>query len=269
MILRVFPRRTNATPTDEYAFVGHPPMMLPEAEAVYVSVAFTWDIPYAESLAAEWADVTGLPTEIGGPAFGKPGGDFAPGMYLKPGHVITSRGCPNHCWFCSVWRRDGATRELPVTDGWIIQDDNLLACSEDHIRAVFAMLKGQPHRAVFSGGLEAARLEPWHVDLLADLKPARFYFAYDSPDDLEPLRNAGLMLQEAGFGREGHRVCAYVLIGYRGDTFDAAEQRLREAWDAGFFPFAMLYRDRQGNRPPDWIPFQRSWARPQSTGVLL
>ena len=40
------------------------------------------------------------------------GGDFVPGRYLAPGYVITSRGCPNRCWFCSVWRREGALREF-------------------------------------------------------------------------------------------------------------------------------------------------------------
>jgi hypothetical protein len=30
MLARVFPRRTNATPDDEYAFVGDPPAKLPE-----------------------------------------------------------------------------------------------------------------------------------------------------------------------------------------------------------------------------------------------
>ena len=41
-ILRVFPRRTTATPTDECAFIGNPPMFWPEADEVHVSVAFTW-----------------------------------------------------------------------------------------------------------------------------------------------------------------------------------------------------------------------------------
>ena len=49
-------------------------------------------------------------------------------MYMKPGYVITSRGCPNRCWFCAVPKREGyQLRELPVTDGWIVADDNLLA----------------------------------------------------------------------------------------------------------------------------------------------
>jgi hypothetical protein len=213
--------------------------------------------------------VTGLPVKIGGPAHGEPAGEFVPGRYLKPGYVITSRGCPNRCWFCSVWKRDGDVRELPITDGWNVCDDNLLACSEVHVRAVFAMLKRQPHRAEFTGGLEAARLQPWHVDLLADLNPKQMFFAYDTPDDYEPLVEAGRLLQEAGFRREGHGLRAYVLIGFAGDTHDEAENRLRQAWGAGFFPFPMLFQNELGRRDCEWARFQRHWTRPQIVATVL
>lgn len=268
-IIRVFPRRTKATPTDEYAFVGYPPLWWPEADEVHVSVTFTWDRELGFMLRESWLSTTGLPTWIDGPAFDVRSEAFTPGQYLKPGYVKTSAGCPNSCPFCFVRRRKGSIRELPITEGWNVIDDNLLACSERHIRAVFAMLKRQDHRAEFTGGLEAARLKSWHVDLLADLKPNRMYFAYDSDDDLEPLIRAGQMLQEAGFTTTSHRLCCYVLIGFRDDTFEDAEARLNLAKAAGFFPFAMLYRDREGKRSPEWVTFQRRWARPQIVGANL
>lgn len=43
---------------------------------------------------------------------------------------------------------------------------------------------------------------------------------------------------------------------------DAAEKRLRDTWDAGFLPFAMLYRDDVGEVDAEWRKFQRLWARP-------
>jgi len=267
-ILRVFPRRTTATPTDDRAFAGNPPMFWPDAEEVHVSVTFSWDRAEGERLAAAWT-ATGLPVKLGGPAFEDPGGEFVPGRYLKPGSTITSRGCPNRCWFCPVPKREGGLRELPIRDGWNVRDDNLLACSEDHVRAVFAMLKRQKRRAEFSGGLEAKQLRGWHVDLLADLKPERMYFAYDTTNDLEPLRQAGAMLSEAGFSPTSHSVCAYVLVGYPGDTMDKAEVRLRESAAAGFFPFAMLYRDERGIADREWRRFQKSWCRPPAVATML
>ncbi|MDR2129582.1 MAG: hypothetical protein LBP56_00190 [Odoribacteraceae bacterium] len=263
-IIRVFPRRTAATPDDDLVRVNTPPGFFDEADEVRVSVAFTWDIPRAEWLARQWKPVA--PVSIGGPAFNAPGGDFVPGMYMKRGYVITSRGCMNRCWFCSVPSREGGIlRELPVTDGWIVTDDNLLACSPSHVEAVFAMLRRQPRRPEFVGGLEAKLLTPDMAVALRSLNPRSMYYAYDTPDDRDPLVQAGRYLAAAGFRREWHVSRCYVLVGYKGDTFEKAERRLHQAWEAGFFPFAMLYRDGSGKHSNEWKKFQSEWINPLAT----
>ena len=264
-IARVFPRRTRATPDDALAFDGAPGLFPPEVDAVHVSVTFSRDLRRAEELAKDWSSVA--PVEIGGPAVGTRGEEFEPGMYLKPGYVITSRGCPNRCWFCEAWKRDGPGRELPIRDGWNVLDDNLLACGESHIRAVFAMLKRQPQKAEFSGGLEAARLEPWHVDLLADLRPLQMFFAYDGPEDKDPLVRAGGMLSDLWPIQTSPVLRCYVLIGHPRDTMEDAEERLRFVVDCGFMPMAMLYRDASGEPPVAWKRFQRLWANPTILGA--
>lgn len=283
MIARVFPRRTIATPTDSLAWALEftqrgapiwetalpPRLAMPEVEEVHISVAFTYDMQIAEFLAEQWADV-GVPVKMSGPAFERPGGDFVPGRYLRQGYVITSRGCPNRCWFCAVPKREGyRLRELPITEGWNVLDDNLLACSETHIKAVFDMLKRQPKKPEFTGGLEAKLLRPWHADLLRECKAKRLYCAYDTPDDLEPLIAAGRTLRDAGITAESHTAGCYVLIGYHGDTFDAAEKRFNQTIDAGFVPYAMLYRDECGNVSQEWRQFQREWCRPQIVATKL
>lgn len=267
-IARVFPRKTSMTPDDALAFINcNPPMFLPEVDEVHISVAWTYDIPIAEELAYQWETV-GVPVKVGGPAYDDPcDGEFIPGMYVKKGNVFTSRGCNNKCWFCSAWRREGKLRELEVKDGWNILDNNLLQCSEKHIKDVFEMLKRQKKKAVFTGGLEAKMLEPWHCDLLADLKPSRMYFAYDTPDDYEPLVAAGKMLMEAGVKPASHSMCCYNLCGYKGDTFEAAEKRFEQTIKAGFMPYAMLFRDKNGNTGAEWRKFQREWCRPAIVGV--
>jgi hypothetical protein len=261
MIARVFPRRTAATPNDAYAFIGDPPLWLPaDIDAVHVSVAFTYDLPEAERLAQAWQHIA--PVTIGGPATGMRGEWFVPGRYVREGYTITSRGCPNRCWFCSVWKRDGNIRELPIRDGWNVLDDNLLACSESHIRSVFAMLKRQQQRAEFTGGLEAKLLKPWHVELLAELNPKRLYFAYDTADDWEPLAEAARLLHGTRLIEPSHAASCYCLIGWPKDTMDAAEQRLRQVLELGITPMAMLWRDKDGRTDPEWRRFQRRWARP-------
>lgn len=262
-IARVFPRRTKATPDDELAFTTTPPKQLPEIDEVHVSVAFSYDMEKAEQLAEAWRKV-GVPVKMGGPAFNEPGGDFIPGLYLKKGYVITSRGCPNRCPHCSVPEREGYTlRELPVNDGWNVLDDNILACSETHIKEVFDMLKNQSEKPVFTGGLEARLLKPWHVELFRESKTHRMYFAYDSPSEYEPLVEAGKLLRDGGITKASNYAKCYVLIGYKGDTFEKAEKRLRDTWAAGFVPYAMLYRDKSGEVSKEWSDFQRLWVRPQ------
>lgn len=269
-IARVFPRRTSATPTDALAFIGECPepkviwALFPDLGEVHVSCAFTYDLPEADRLAESWR-VLGVPVRMGGPAYGKKGGEFIPGLYLKEGCTITSRGCPNRCWFCSVPKREGGLTELEIKPGYNIMDDNLLACSEQHIRAVFDMLKGQKEPARFTGGLEAKIMKPWHVELLANARIDRFYCAYDTPDDYEPLIQAGRMLRDAGLTGKAY---AYVLVGYRGDTQDKAEKRLYDTARAGFLPFAMLYTDERGNKPDGWHQFQRKWTRPAITRAV-
>lgn len=262
-IARVFPRRTTATPDDDLVFFGPPPLLLlPEIDEVHVSVTFTYDRAKAEELAEDW-EWAGVPVNLGGPAYDDPAtGEFVPGRYLKKGYTITSRGCNNRCWFCVAPRREGKLRELDIKDGWIVADNNLLQCSESHIRAVFDMLKRQPKRPRFTGGLEARQLQPWHCDLLREANPDTMYFAYDAPDDYEPLVEAGKMLMVAGIDPRRHTMACYNLIGYRGDTFDAAQERMEQTIRAGFMPYAMLYRDAEGKTDADWRRFQREWCRP-------
>lgn len=253
-MLRVFPRKTSATPDDAEVRFG-PPSLCDEADEIHVSCTFTWDKPVAERLAEAWRVVTPN-VKIGGVAYGDPGGEFTPGLYLKKGHVITSRGCPNKCWFCDVPKREGMIRELEIHEGYILQDSNILATSKAHQRAVFEMLARQPERPKFTGGLEAALLNDWHCEWLAKLRPSTMWFAYDTPNDYEPLRQAGKLLSKHG-AIKGRNAMCYVLIGYKGDTIDKAERRLNATIDAGFMPQAMLY-----NRLDDkmWRRFQREWA---------
>lgn len=258
-IARVFPRKTKASPDDSLAFFDLPGLFPPNVDEIHISVAFTWDIPRAERLAYQWGRVA--PVKIGGPAFGLPSNEFVPGRYLKPGYTITSRGCPNRCWFCSVWKREPKLIELTIYDGWNVLDDNILACSESHVRSVFDMLKRQPHPIEFTGGLEAKILKPWHIDLLLSIRLRQMFFAYDGPEDRDPLWEACMMLTESGLNHN-HKARCYVLIGYPKDTMSKAEHRLKEALFMGFSPMAMLWKDDEGKASVEWKQFQRKWARP-------
>jgi hypothetical protein len=258
--IRVFPEyKANWTPTGDDVYYDAPPMWLNDCGTVHVSVTFSWHKPRAEFLAEQWKRVS-YDVRIGGPAYDNPGGDFVPGRYLTDGITITSRGCPKTCGMCLVPKREGKIRTLPIKPGRIIQDNNLLACPRGHIEAVFYML-GSQRDIQFSGGLEAERMRPWVADLIRGVRLGQLFLAYDRPSQLKWIRKAVAMLS----GIKRRKIRCYVLVGQPGDTPDAAEARLVEAWEVGTLPFSMFYRPPEAKtrtRGKEWSAMMKRWARP-------
>jgi hypothetical protein len=82
---------------------------------------------------------------------------------------------------------------------------------------------------------------------------------------LPKFKKAAAKLVKAGFNR--NKIKCYALIGYNKDI-DRAEWRLREIYNAGAMPFAMLYRgfgDTKTEYGKDWEAFARMWQRPAAT----
>jgi len=269
-IIRVFPIYTNATPTDALSFVGDPPLpiFLPEVDEVRVSVAFSWNRWEGDRLAEAWAQFYPGMVRLGGPAYhgadNRPG-EFVPGLYLKPGYTITSRGCTRSCCYCAVQQCEGPLRELPIRDGWNVMDNNLLACSPGHVAAVFEMLKRQPKPILFTGGLEASLITDRIAQQLLTLRLERLFLAYDLPEQWEQTRAAISLLRAAGLTRD-HIHC-YVLAAFDpDDTPDLAAARCEQVLLAGGIPFLMLYRapDEFEFRRPDW----REWLAVRRKYVL-
>jgi len=264
-ILRVFPRRTNLTPTDSMAFVGDPRMDAPQADEVHISTVFTWDMGRAEYLRKAWAQYYPV-VKLGGPAYGS-NGQFTPGQYVKQGVTFTSRGCNNRCEPCMVPSYEGKLREIPdFPAGYIIQDNNLLQCSRPHIERVLAMLRKQSRAAVFSGGLEAGLVTDWFADQLRGMRVKEVYLACDHDGAIKPLRKAVEKL--AFLGRDKLR--CYVLIGR--ESIEQATARLEAVWEAGCLPFAQLFQPPERKRleyPIEWRRLQRTWSRPAATKALM
>lgn len=261
-MIRVFVRKTKWTPTDDLAFVGDPPLIRPPEQPVHVSVTFTWDLPRAMRLAKAWNRHYSY-VAMGGPAFqAQYCRDFVPGRYIKQGVTFTSRGCPKHCPWCLVPSHEGPLREIPIREGNIIQDNNFLACSQQHCEAVYQMLAGQKD-VQFKGGLDIDYLTPWHVERIKTLPSLdEVWVACDREKDLARLDKAADLLSDLSIEK---RFC-YVLIGFGHDTPTEAEARCEAIYAKGFLPFAQRYRPFGEQWPQrrgvEWARVGRKWARP-------
>lgn len=262
-IIRVFPRRTSYTPDDDMAFVGMPPLIIPEHKEIHVSCAFTWDKAYCEELAFQWEGRTNKPVKLGGPAFGSPAEDFIQGMYLKKNIIFTTRGCNNNCPWCCVPKLEGKLKELPICEGNMIQDNNFLQASKRHKDKVFEMLKHQ--RAIcFKGGLEADLIDEHFINGISELKIAELWLACDTDARLPEFKKACEKLSKAGFTRD--KIKCYVLS--YGKDRDKDEARAQAVYEAGAMPFVQLYRDfgdKKTEYSADWNAWARMWQRPAAT----
>ena len=197
---------------------------------------------------------------IGGPAYGDLGDEFIPGRFLKAGCTITSRGCVKHCGWCP--EKDRELRQLfPIHPGWIVQDSNLLACSERHVRAVFDMLREQPHAARFPGGLDKDFLRPWHRTLFDSIRIDELWFACDLTSGLPALEKAAELLH----GIPPDKLRCYTMIGWdENESLLTAEKRIERVYELGFLPFCQLFKPDEGEKiySPEWKAVQRKWARP-------
>jgi hypothetical protein len=260
--IRVFTRRTEYTPEDELAFIGAPPKILPTHKArISVSITFTWDRARGVRLAKAWAkrfsDV-----KIGGPAFGSSATEFTPGRFIKHKYFFSSRGCPRKCPWCYIWRREGTVRELqPHQDEcFSLEDCNLLACSDSHIKAVFKGLASYPNPAI--SALDARLIKPWHFDLLEKLNVEHVTWACDFPGaDIYLRRIYPFVSRKPKTWRE----CC-VLIG--NDTYAAGIKQIDRVKNVGFEPAVMIYQgDNFRHYSKRWLDLQIKYPRHQGDSV--
>lgn len=234
--------------------------MRPEADGVHVSVAFTWDVPQAERLVQAWGQYYPV-VKLGGPALNSPVDGFTPGQYVKSGVTFTSRGCDGRCPWCLVPEREGCLVELdPIVPGYIIQDNNLLACSAEHRWRVYRMLANQPRAAVFAGGIQPSRVTYEIAEELRGVRIDSLFLAADTLPSLGILRRAVDRL--SFLGRKKLR--CYMLLGFGNDTLADAAQRLQIAWEIGVMPFAQMYQPPNGRiaYSPAWRALAKAWSRP-------
>lgn len=264
-IARVFPTRTSYSPTDADAYFAAPTWFTPMYDEVHVSCVFTWDKKKAEALARDWKKHA-KKVLLGGPAYNSPVREFVPGMYVAKGITFATRGCPNKCGFCRVPELEGDFRELPITAGNIVQDNNILAASDQHWARLMQMLKTQKG-ITFKGGLECRRLTDARIADLRQLRIKELWLACDYRAALPACLDAISRLMKAGYKRDHLHV--YTMIGK-----DMQEElaRMQAIFKAGALTFAQLYQppaDKKKVYSRDWTRMQNIWQRPAKQKAVM
>lgn len=168
-----------------------------------------------------------------------------------------TRGCPNRCPWCVVWRMDGneVRHVADLTDFWCGQsvvrllDDNIMA-DEDEFVADCKQLHDAGVKVTWEA-LDIRRVNDRTAEALASVKhEKRIHFAWDSKaqekyieSGLETLRRHGL---------KGWRFMFYVLVGHS-TTREYDMHRITTLRDLGTNPYVMPYDKTD--------PYQKHLAR--------
>lgn len=128
-----------------------------------------------------------------------------------------TRGCPNHCRWCVVPKKEGNIRPYrrwqdlvrQDTDKLVLMDNNILA--SDFGLEQLAGLTGSSYRIDLNQGMDARLVTPEVAEVLARLKWMRFLrFSCDQESQIEPIYHTCELLGK--YGVRPYRVFVYLLV---------------------------------------------------------
>lgn len=246
------------------------------SDKAYLSIIFTWDLPKLVQ------DVLllksgGVEIEIGGPAATAMPGyieektgikpfigiderfEFTPGENYQA--VFTSRGCPRACAFCIVSKLEGRkiieydNFSVPVGKNPYVCDNNILLTSWDHQKMVVEKVKNVRNLDFNSGFDDRIFIgDPdKYWNLYSQTKLEAWRFAYDSPEQREPIKACADYLHDKGVNYRN--IIVFCLIGFPGQTFQECQEKLQYLVDIGVSPYPQRYRPLDSldrNYDPGW-----------------
>lgn len=140
-------------------------------------------------------------------------------MYPSCNYAVgyLTRGCPNHCRWCVVPKKEGNIRPYRKwqelvrqdTDKLVLMDNNVLA-SDFGIEQLVGLI-GSPYRIDLNQGMDARLVTPEIAEVLARLKWIRFIrFSCDQESQIEPILHTCELLEK--YGVRPYRVFVYLLV---------------------------------------------------------
>lgn len=229
-------------------------MAVEDAEKIYFSVIFSWDLPELVQQVNQLRD-SNKEIEIGGPAATfmwkyieartgipvhrglDPRFEYIEGEYDM---TFTSRGCPHGCIYCGVKKVEPVFMiydNFPLSS--MIGDNNILATPRKHQERVVERLKELKVKIDFNSGFDVRTFNRYHYKLYSHLDILCWRFAFDSMEVEHHVRRVAKLMSSYGLDR--HKVTFYVLIGFPGQKPEEAFHRLNTIVELGHNPYPMRY----------------------------
>lgn len=243
------------------------PELFEQPDKVYISCLFRWHKRAALALAEAWnskAEIGGtgvdiakeLPPEVAAcpPDYDLYGNSRAIGFI--------SRGCPNHCPWCVVWRKEGELHRVSTANELVnnhpeatFLDNNFLALPDHCVD--LRWLVEQQIGVDFNQGLDARLITEENAKLLAQCRwitPGHqtVRLALDSVGQIQAVGHALDLLESAGLA--AWKISIYALIGYSGLNSDIERLLFLRSRNVSVFP--MGFRDLETGLEP-----ARGWNR--------
>ena len=128
-----------------------------------------------------------------------------------------TRGCPNHCRWCVVPKKEGNIRPYrrwqdivrTDTDKLVLMDNNILACSYG-IEQLESLI-GSGYRIDLNQGMDARLVDDRIAGILSQLSWIRFIrFSCDQKSQIEPIKHTVELLGKHGV--KPYRIFIYMLV---------------------------------------------------------
>lgn len=231
-----------------------------EEDTAYLSVAFTWRIQEAYSLAV-WYAAQGFKVRAGGPGLftrkhdlagvAEVGGDLPDAIWRhNPMATIASRGCPVGCWFCIVPAMEGRTFTLlpdfPVRP--VLCDNNLSALSDDYQQHIVDRYLAEDVPLLdANSGFEPRTFDEAVYRRWKPINKGPWRFAYDDMGDREHVRRVLEMLAD----EPARKKRVYVLSG--NEPKEACFQRIHETIEWGGEPYCQPVMKLNALEKQPWV----------------